>query len=259
MKTVLDFARYKQEQRKIAMLTCYDYASARILNASDVDCLLVGDSVAMTMHGFPSTVHATMDMMAAHTAAVARGAPDKFIVADMPFLSYRKSLADTMENVQRLMLAGASAVKLEGVEGHLEWVRHIVQSGVPVVGHLGLLPQSVNATGGYHVQKDEGIFRQAKDMEAAGATALVLECVPMTLAKSITEALSIPTIGIGAGMHTDGQVLVWQDMLGLDTRFTPKFLRRYLDADVQVLAAVNRYAAEVASGAFPTQAESYKP
>ena len=179
MKIIPDLARSKQERRKIAMLTCYDYASARILNASDIDCLLVGDSVAMTMHGHPSTLHATIDMMALHTAAVARGAPDKLIVADLPFLSYRKSLADTLDNVQRLMIAGATAVKLEGIDGHADWVQHIVESGVPVVGHLGMLPQSVNATGGYKVQQSEDILRQAKELEAAGASANVLEFVPL--------------------------------------------------------------------------------
>ena len=259
MKTIPDFARHKQAQQKIAMITCYDYASARILNATDVDCLLVGDSLAMTMHGHPSTVHATLDMMALHTAAVARGAPDKLIVSDLPFLSYRKSLADTMESVQRLMTAGATAVKLEGIDGHADWVRHITQSGVPVVGHLGMLPQSVHAVGGYHVQRDDDLLRQAKELEAAGACAIVLECVPLTLSKTITEALAIPTIGIGAGMHTDGQVLVWQDMLGLDTQFTPKFLRRYLDGKAQVQAAVNRYTADVHNGTFPSEAESYQP
>lgn len=259
MKTIPDLARSKQERRKIAMLTCYDYASARILNASDIDCLLVGDSVAMTMHGHPSTLHATIDMMALHTAAVARGAPDKLIVADLPFLSYRKSLADTLDNVQRLMIAGAAAVKLEGIDGHASWVRHIVESGVPVVGHLGMLPQSVNATGGYKVQQSEDILRQAKELEAAGACGIVLECVPLSLSRRITEALTIPTIGIGAGMHTDGQVLVWQDMLGLDTSFTPKFLRRYLDAELQITTAVNGYTADVHNGAFPNAAESYAP
>lgn len=259
MKTVLDFARCKQDGRKIAMITCYDYASARILNSSDIDCILVGDSVAMTMHGYPSTLHATIDMMAMHTAAVARGAPDKFIITDLPFLSYRKSLEDTLDNVQKLMLAGAHAVKLEGIDGHAGWVKHIVESGVPVVGHLGLQPQSINALGGYKMQQDEDMLRQAQALEAAGASAFILECIPLTLAKTITESVSIPTIGIGAGMHTDGQVLVWQDMLGIDTHFTPKFLRRYLDAQVQMQAAINLYTADVQAGNFPNEAESYKP
>lgn len=259
MKTILDLARCKQERRKIAMITCYDYASARILNTSDADCLLVGDSLAMTMHGHPSTLHATIDMMALHTAAVARGAPSKLIVADLPFMSYRKSLADTLDNVQQLMVAGAGAVKLEGIDGHEDWVHHIVQSGVPVVGHLGMIPQSVNTIGGYKVQKDNDLLRQAKALQDAGAAAIVLECVPITLAKTITDTLTIPTIGIGAGMHTDGQVLVWQDMLGLDTEFTPKFLRRYLDGQAQILGAVNHYAADVHGGSYPTEAESYQP
>jgi 3-methyl-2-oxobutanoate hydroxymethyltransferase len=259
MKTILDFARLKRDGQKIAMLTCYDYASARIVNSSDIDCILVGDSVAMTMHGHPSTLHATIGMMALHTSAVARGAPNKLIVADLPFLSYRKSLADTLENAQQLMLSGATAVKLEGVDGHADWVQHLVQSGIPVVGHLGMVPQSVNTIGGYKVQPHEDLLRQAQALENAGACAVVLECVPLTLAKTITSSLSIPTIGIGAGVHCDGQVLVWQDMLGMDMDFTPKFLRRYHDAQVQLQAAINRYAADVHSSQFPNSAESYAP
>lgn len=257
MKTIPDLTRCKQQQRKIAVITCYDYTSARILNSSDIDCLLVGDSVAMTVHGHPNTLHATMDMMVLHTSAVARGAPDKLIIADLPFLSYRCSLKDTMQNVRRLMTAGAHAVKLEGVHGHADWVRHIVESGVPVVGHVGMLPQSIHATGGYKVQQGEDIIRQAHMLEEAGACAIVLECLPMALSKALTQTVSVPTIGIGAGMDTDGQVLVWQDLLGMDTEFNPKFLRRYLEGENLIRTAVNRYVADVRAGAYPLATESY--
>jgi 3-methyl-2-oxobutanoate hydroxymethyltransferase len=200
---VLDFQKMKDEGRKISMVTCYDYSSARAVAESTVDCILVGDSLAMTMHGHPTTLSATTAMMALHTSAVARGAPSKFIVADLPFLSYRKRLKDAMDSVQNLMTAGAHAVKLEGVRGHAEIVRHIVESGVPVMGHLGLTPQSVNLLGGMRVQARTDatvdlLASQAGELEQAGCFSLVLECVPSEVARKVTELLTIPTIGIGA-------------------------------------------------------------
>ncbi len=259
---IQDFSRRKQRGDKISMVTCYDFWSARILNDSDIDTLLVGDSLAMVMHGFDSTVHATVDMMAMHTAAVRRGAPDKFIVGDMPFLSVRRGLAPAMDAVAALMQAGSNCVKIEGADGQLDVMTHIVESGVPVMGHLGLTPQSVEAFGGHKVQgRNEGaaakILAQAKALEDAGVFALVLECVPAALGRTITDALSIPTIGIGAGADTDGQVLVLQDMLGMDDAFKPKFLRHFLGGKQALGEAVNDYHAAVQDGSFPSAEEMY--
>ncbi len=244
------------------MITCYDYWSAQILNETEVDTLLVGDSLAMVVHGFDSTVHATVDLMALHVRAVRRGAPHKFVVGDMPFLAVRKGRSFAMEAVQQLMQAGCNAVKIEGEAGQLELMAHIVQSGVPVVGHLGLTPQSVEALGGHRVQgRNEGqaatILQSARRLEQAGCFALVLECVPSELGRLVSQELGIPTIGIGAGPHTDGQVLVLQDMLGMNPSFKPKFLRHYADGHGMIDAAVNRFHQDTCAGAFPSRAECY--
>lgn len=245
------------------MVTCYDYTSAQVLNDTDVDTLLVGDSLAMVMHGYDSTVHATVDLMALHVSAVARGAPNKFIVGDMPFLAVRKGLKDAMEGVQQLMQAGAHAVKIEGEKGQADLMAHVVDSGVPVMGHLGLTPQSVHGLGGHKVQgKDEtqasALLDASRRLEDAGCFALVLECVPADLAGKITQAISIPTIGIGAGPLTDGQVLVLQDMLGMNPHFKPKFLKHYAGGYEMMSSAVNRFDREVRHGCFPTAKESYR-
>ena len=259
---VLDFQKMKEEGRKISMVTCYDYSSARAVAGSNVDCVLVGDSLAMTMHGHPTTLSATTAMMALHTAAVARGARTKFIVADLPFLSYRKRLKDAMDAVHELMRAGAHAVKLEGVRGHADIIRHIVDSGVPVMGHLGLTPQSVNALGGMKVQARtaaavEILASQAHELEDAGCFALVLECVPSEAAQKVTDLIRIPTIGIGAGPSLSGQVLVYQDVLGLNPGFRPKFLRIYANIFEIIQAALNAYDRDVKGGHFPNEGESY--
>ena len=259
---VLDFQKMKNEGRKISMVTCYDYSSARAVAESNIDCILVGDSLAMLMHGHPTTLSATTAMMALHTAAVARGAPSKFVVADLPFLSYRKGLKDAMDSVQELMTAGAQAVKLEGVRGHAEIVRHIVESGVPVMGHLGLTPQSVNLLGGMKVQARTDaavdlLASQAGELEQAGCFSLVLECVPREVARRVTEFLTIPTIGIGAGPCVSGQVLVYQDLLGLNPGFRPKFLRTYANAFEVIQEALDTYDRDVKSGDFPSERESY--
>lgn len=259
---VLDFAARKQTGAKISMVTCYDHWSARILNAADIDTLLVGDSLAMVVHGYNSTVHATVPMMATHTAAVRRGAPDKFIIADMPFLAVRKGLSHAMDAVEALMQAGANCVKVEGAAGHLDIVAHIVESGVPVMGHLGLTPQSVEAFGGHKVQaRDPRAAAQlssaSEELQSMGVCAIVLECVPANLAADLTRQLSVPTIGIGAGSGTDGQVLVLQDMLGMDPSFKPKFLRHYANGHQIVSSAINNFHADVVSGSFPCQKESY--
>lgn len=262
MKTINDFLAKKQNQEKITMVTCYDYTSACLIDQTDVDCILVGDSVAMVMHGFSNTIFADLEMMRSHTAAVARGIKNKFIIADMPFLSYRKSAAETMDAVQILMQAGAQAIKLEGADGNLEIIHHIVTSGVPVMGHLGLTPQSIHTIGGYKIQgKNEAaqnkLMTDAKLLQQAGCFALVLECVPTHLAQSISQALSIPTIGIGAGPETDGQVLVFHDLLGLQPNFNPKFLKKYLNGAEVLNASINNYVSEVKNKKYPAPEHSF--
>lgn len=259
---VLDFARYKAEGLKISIVTAYDAWSARLVARSNVDAILVGDSAAMVMHGHDTTVAATVELMAMHTRAVVTAAPDTFVIADMPFLSFRKGIAEAMTAVGALMTSGAQAVKLEGVDGHEEVIRHIIGSGVPVMGHIGLTPQSVNAFGGFRVQGRSDaaavrLLREAHALEALGCFSIVLECVPAELAASITDELTIPTIGIGAGAGTDGQVLVLQDLWGVDTSHTPRFVRRYIDGECLLTDALNRYAADVKETRFPSPEESY--
>jgi 3-methyl-2-oxobutanoate hydroxymethyltransferase len=260
---VLDFRAMKTEGRKISMVTCYDHALARVVNDSAVDAVLVGDSVAMVMHGHPSTLQATPEMMALHTAAVARGAPSKFVVADLPFLSYRRGRDHALGCVDQLMKAGAHAVKLEGVRGHEDVVEAIVQSGVPVMGHIGLTPQSIYGLGGFKVQgRDDETARelewQAERLEQLGCFAIVLECVPSIVAARVTGARQVPTIGIGAGLDCDGQVLVLQDLLGLNPGFRPKFLRHFLDGAAQVKGALDLFHREVTERTFPNESESYR-
>ncbi|MDQ5980086.1 MAG: 3-methyl-2-oxobutanoate hydroxymethyltransferase [Verrucomicrobiota bacterium] len=260
MKSILDFNRARQQGRPIVMVTAYDAPMARLVAASEVDVILVGDSAAMVVHGLPSTVHATLDMMALHTAAVRRGAPERVIVADLPFLSFRQGREVAVRAAGALMQAGATAVKLEGVTGHEDVVAHLVGSGIPVMGHLGLTPQSVNQLGGYRVQgRSEAdaarLLAEARRLEELGAFALVLECVPAALAAEITAALSIATIGIGAGGGTSGQVLVLNDLLGLDAEFRPRFARRYFDGHGEILAALNAYARDVRGARFPAREE----
>jgi len=259
---VLDFPDRKKNHERLVMVTCYDYTTASILGESDVDLILVGDSAAMVMHGHDTTLPIGVEEIATLVRAVKRGAPDKFVVADMPFLSYRKGLQASMEAVEVLMKAGAEAVKIEGITGHEDLVRHITDSGVPVMGHLGLTPQSVNQLGGFKVQgrseeSQARLLREARACEAAGCFSLVLECVPAELAGEISRSLAIPTIGIGAGVETDGQVLVMQDLLGLSGDFRPRFVRRYLDGRALFLDAFNRYASEVREGSFPAEKERY--
>jgi 3-methyl-2-oxobutanoate hydroxymethyltransferase len=263
MMTVLDFQKMKKEKLKISMVTCYDFWSAQILNDSKIDCLLVGDSLAMVMHGHSSTVAATTEMMVPHVMAVAKGAPDKFIIADMPFLTFRKGIAPALDCVGALMKAGAHAVKLEGVAGHEEVVRQIVDSGVPVMGHLGLTPQSINGFGGFKVQARDiesanELREHAQTLQKLGCFSLVLECVPRELAAQVSVELNIPTIGIGAGSETDGQVLVLHDLLGLNQNFKPKFLRHFLNGYESVIGAVDQFTSEVRESTYPREVESYK-
>lgn len=260
MKTITDFARARRELHPIVMIAAYDALMARIVAGSQADAILVGDSVAMVVHGHPSTVHATLDMMAAHVAAVRRGAPDFLVVADLPFLSVRRGVQVATEAAGVLMQAGATAVKVEGVTGHEDVIAHLVESGIPVMGHLGLTPQSVNQFGGYRVQgrapaEGERVRREAQRLEELGAFSLVLECVPAALAATITDERSIPTIGIGAGSATSGQVLVLSDLLGMDAQFQPRFVRRYAQGHELVRDAVNRFAGDVRAAQFPAREE----
>jgi len=262
MKRVTDFARFHAEGQPISMATCYDAWSARIISESKIDAVLVGDSLAMVMHGYPSTVHATTEMMATHTAAVRRGIGESFVVADVPFPDHRKGLEAAMVSVDKLAKAGANAVKVEGARGHLDIIHHIVQSGIPVMGHLGLTPQSVNLIGGYRVQgRDEDgagkLLEDARSLKEAGIFSLVLECVPADLARRVTEDLSIPTIGIGSGPHCSGQILVLQDLLGMNLGFKPRFLRTYLEGADKMITALNQYDEDVKASLFPSKEESF--
>jgi len=258
-----DFLSSKTEGRKLSMVTCYDYTFARLLSKTAIDGILVGDSVAMVMHGHASTLTATVELMRLHTEAVARGAGDRFVVADMPFLCYRKGIAAALDAAHILMSAGAHAVKLEGVDGHEDAIQRLVQSGIPVMGHLGLQPQSLHSYGGFRVQgrgceRAEDILRQAKALEACGAFAVVLECIPSALAQRVTGTLRIPSIGIGAGPYCDGQILVLQDLLGLNMDFHPKFVRPFWDGSRAVPEAIGRFCEAIGAGLFPAPAESYE-
>ena len=260
MKTILDFSRARREQQPIVMIAAYDALMARLVAESSADVILVGDSVAMVVHGFPSTVHATLDMMCTHVAAVRRGAPETFIVGDMPFLTARRGKLAAVEAAGALIQAGANAVKIEGVTGHEDVISHVVASGIPVMGHLGLTPQSVHQIGGYRLQgraiADAVRLRdEARQLEELGAFSLVLECVPEALAAAITDERVIPTIGIGAGAGTAGQVLVLSDLLGLDPKFQPRFARRDVDGHELVRGALNRFVADVRAAKFPARAE----
>jgi 3-methyl-2-oxobutanoate hydroxymethyltransferase len=262
MKTIRDFAAAKSVRRRIVMVTAYDAWSARLLASTPVDCLLVGDSAMMVMHGERDTLGATIELMGMHTRAVARGAPEKFLVADMPFLSIRKGAAHALDSAAKLLAAGAHAVKVEGLRGHRYVVRHLVESGIPVMGHLGLLPQSVHAVGGYRVQARDNagaaeLLRDALAFEKAGAFAVVLECSPQKLARAVSAKLKIPTIGIGAGAGCDGQVLVLHDLLGLNPDFQPRFVRRFADGAALVRDGVTKYSAAVRAGKFPSATESF--
>lgn len=260
---ITEFKERKSTAQKISMVTCYDYPSACIVAESNIDCILVGDSLAMAVHGFETTLMATMEMMVLHTAAVARGIKKQFLVADLPFLCHRLSQADTMSNVRRILQVGAQAIKIEGGDADVcQTISTLVTAGVPIMGHIGLIPQSVNQLGGYKVQgkspSDAAILlQQAQDLESAGCFALVIECVPKILAKEITQAITIPTIGIGAGAETDGQVLVWHDLLALQTNFKPRFVKAFASGKKTLLKGLNAYVKEVQKGTFPASEHEF--
>ena len=264
MTTVLDLQRCKAEGRRFAMLTAYDYTTAQLLDAAGIPVLLVGDSAAMVMLGHPTTLPVTMDELVILARAVARGSAHALLVGDLPFLSYQASPDDAVRNAGRFLKeAGMHAVKLEG-GGPLavEVTRRLTEAGIPVMGHLGLVPQSVHRMGGFKVQgKDPEvaarILAHARELEEAGAFALVLEGIPASLAANVTAALTIPTIGIGAGPSCDGQVLVVHDMLGLSQGRKPRFVKEFAQLGDEVIAAARRYAAEVEAGTFPDAEHSY--
>jgi len=260
---IQDFGNKKRNGVPISMVTCYDAWSAALIADTDIDCVLVGDSVAMVVYGHDTTIPADLEMMTAHTAAVRRGAPDAFIIGDMPFLSHRRGLAASVDSAAALMRSGANAVKLEGAAGNTELIRHLAESGVPVMGHLGLTPQSVHQLGGFRVQAKnveaaERLISQAVELEDAGCFAIVLEAIPAAVAERVTVELAIPTIGIGAGRHVDGQVLVLQDLLGLSTTFRPKFVRTWMDGSVAIREALQSYHLGVTGRTFPNGGESYE-
>lgn len=259
--TVRDIRAFKERGEKFAMLTAYDAPSARLLDDAEIPILLVGDTLGMMVLGYDSTVPVTMDDMIHHLRAVVRGRKNALVVGDMPFMSYQASVEDGLRNAGRLLKeGGAQAVKLEGGRRTLDLVGALTAAGIPVMGHVGLTPQSVNQLGGYPVQgRDEQadeIIRDAKDLQAAGIFALVLEAVPAELGKKITESLDVPTIGIGAGPGCDAQVLVWHDFLGITER-APKFVKRYAELGDTITYAARLFAADVAAGTYPDDAHSY--
>lgn len=262
--TVITFKESKKNNEKITMLTAYDYSMAKLIDESGINGILVGDSLGMVCLGYEDTLSVTMEDIIHHTKAVARGAKNALIVADMPFMSYQTSVYDAVVNAGRLIKEGrAQCVKLEGGLEVCDKIEAIVRSSIPVMAHIGLTPQSVNAFGGFKVQgKDEEAARrlieEAKAVEKAGAFAVVLECVPEKLSKLITESISIPTIGIGAGANCDGQILVYQDMLGLFSDFTPKFVKKYASLGDEMKNAFASYINDVKNSSFPGKEHSFK-
>jgi len=261
--TTLTLRKFKKEGRKIVALTAYDFPTAKILDNCGIDMILVGDSLGMVVLGYQSTIPVTMEDMIHHTKAVSRAVNRAFVVADMPFMSYHISKEQAMTNAAKLIAeGGAHAVKLEGGEEIASIVKAIVDAGIPVVGHLGLTPQSVHQLGGYKVQgkekeKAKKIFNDAKILEQAGICALVLESIPMELAKDIAENISVPTIGIGAGPYCDGQILVTHDMLGITQGHRPKFVKQYADIEKIMIEGINAYIKEVQQGLFPDEEHSF--
>jgi len=261
--TPVDIQAMKREGKRIAMLTAYDYPTALLEDRAGIEIILVGDSLAMTVLGYENTLPVTMDAMIHHTQAVTRGAKYALIIGDMPFMSYNTSERDAILNAGRFMKeGGADAVKLEGGASVKEIVKAIVRAGIPVMGHIGLTPQTISMLGGFKVQgKDaqgaQKIIDDALSLEDVGAFSVLLEAVPAPIAKRVTERLNVPTIGIGAGVHCDGQVLVVHDVLGLFDRFTPKFAKRYVNLSELMLKAFDSYREEVTKGTFPTDQHSF--
>lgn len=262
MMTVPDLQRYKRDKKKLIVVTAYDALFARLLEQAGIEALLVGDSLGVVVQGKSNTLSVTMEDMLYHTKLVARAAQQSLVIGDMPFMSYQVSKEDALRNAGRFLQAGAHVVKLEGGRVMADRVEALTQVGIPVFGHLGMTPQSVNQYGGYKVQgksteRAKTLLSDAKALEEAGAVAIVLEAMPALLAKTITEQAKIPTIGIGAGPDCDGQVLVLYDLLGLFDEFVPKFVKPYAHLRADALQALRRYKEEVEQGKFPSDSESY--
>lgn len=262
--TILTFQQAKKEGTRLSMLTAYDYSTAKLVDAAGINSILVGDSLGNTILGYEDTLSVTMEDMIHHTAAVARGAKNALVIGDMPFMSYQASVYDAVVNAGRLMKEGrAQAVKLEGGASVCEQIKAIVGASIPVCAHLGLTPQSINAFGGFKVQgkgekEAQQILDDARRVQEAGAFAVVLEGIPALLAQKITDSLDIPTIGIGAGAGCDGQVLVYQDMLGMFTDFKPKFVKHFANVGEIMTEAFKNFDKEVKEGVFPAQEHTYK-
>ncbi|MCM8710268.1 3-methyl-2-oxobutanoate hydroxymethyltransferase [Clostridium sp. SYSU_GA19001] len=262
--TIVTFKEWKNSGKKLTMLTAYDYSMAKLIDEAGVNAILVGDSLGMVCLGYEDTLSVTMEDMIHHTKAVSRGVKNALIVADMPFMSYQTSVYDAVFNAGRLIKEGrAHAVKLEGGAQVAEQIRAIVNCSIPVMGHLGLTPQSINTFGGFKVQGRDAdaakkLIEDAKIIEAAGAFAIVLECIPAKLSEIITSEISIPTIGIGAGKYCDGQILVYQDMLGMFSDFKPKFVKQYADTDSIIKNAIKNYISEVQKSIFPSEEYEFK-
>lgn len=256
-------AKRRNGSEPLVMVTAYDAPSARVATEADVDMILVGDSVAMVVLGYDDTLQVSIDDMAYHTAAVARSKPTALIVGDMPWMSFHVSAEQTVTNAAKLIRAGASCVKMEGGSKRIPMIERIISAEIPVMAHIGLTPQSANVMGGFKIQGRQAeavrqLVAEAKDLQAAGCFAIVIEGVPDVVGRLVTEALDIPTIGIGAGAETDGQVLVYHDVIGLENRFKPRFVRRYGTAFEEQTSSLTQYAADVRSGAFPSDDETYK-
>lgn len=262
--TIQDFLKKKSEGRKITMLTAYDYPFAQIVDEAGIDAILVGDSLGMVVQGLENTLPVTMDEMIYHTKIVARAVKSALVIGDMPFMSYQASLEEAVRNAGRFLKeAGASAVKLEGGSEVAEQIRAMTRSEIPVMAHIGLTPQAIHRMGGYKVQgkteeSAKRLLHEAHVVEDAGAFALLLEAIPINLAKKITKELSVPTIGIGAGPHCDGQVLVLHDVIGMFERFVPKFVKRYANLKEEARKAIETYRKEVEQGVFPSDEQSFK-
>ena len=262
-KSVLNFQKLKDSGEKIAMLTAYDYSTAQVLDSAGIDGILVGDSLAMVALGYKNTYNITIEEMLIFIKAVARGAENSFIIGDMPFMSYNLSIEQGLENASKMIKAGAHAVKLEGCNDYIvELTKRLVESGIPVLSHLGFTPQLMNTIGGYKIQgktadNTEKILECAKELENAGAFGVVLELMPEVSAEYITHSLNIPTIGIGAGAGCSGQIVVTDDILGKFTDFTPKFIKRFANLHDVVLDGVNSYISEVKEGKFPSVKETF--
>lgn len=262
--TIQDFLKRKKEGKKITMLTAYDYPFAQIVDEAGIDVILVGDSLGMVVQGMENTLPVTMDEMIYHTKMVTRAVKNAMVIGDMPFMSYQTSIQEGVKNAGRFLKeAGASAVKLEGGAEVAEHIKAMTKSDIPVLAHIGLTPQSIHRMGGYKVQgkteeSAKKLIEEAHIVEDAGAFSLLLEAIPMNLAKKITEELTIPTIGIGAGSHCDGQVLVLHDVIGLFERFVPKFVKQYANLKEEVLKAVKIYKEEIEKGVFPSEEQSFK-